>query len=74
MQWTETTILKVEFFTPLCSLGSDVRQGVKILYLTHLFFLSQSPGLLHAFAASGQHYTVLIKQGIQKTWGKEKGA
>lgn len=77
MQWTETIILKAEFFTPLCTLGSDVTQAVKILYI--FFFPSQSPGLIHAFAASGlntsgQHYTVLIKQEIQETWGKEKGA
>lgn len=81
MQWTETTILKAELFTPLCTLGSDVTQAVKILYLKSFFFFffSQSPGLIHAFAASGfntsgQHYTVLIKQEIQETWGKEKGA
>lgn len=38
MQWAETTILKAEFFTPLCTLGSNVTQAVKILYLTNLFF------------------------------------
>lgn len=38
MQWTETTTLEVEFSTPLCTLGSDVTQAVKILYLTNLFF------------------------------------
>lgn len=52
MQWTETTILKLEFFTPLCPLGSDVTSAVKTV--SHKsFFSPRSPELLHAFAASG---------------------
>lgn len=40
MRWTETTILKAELFTCLCTLGSDVTQAVKILYLKSFFFSS----------------------------------
>lgn len=62
MRWTETTILKAELFTPLCTLGSDVTQAVKILYLKSFFFFS-SLKVLDSFMPL-QHQTLTLQGNI----------